>query len=462
MRDELNVWMNGEWVGTWYSTRSGTPAFTYADSWMRSPAVRALSLSLPITASAEIRGDVVRNYFDNLLPDNDHIRRRLRSRFKAPSTDAFDLLSAIGRDCVGAVQLLPKDTSPDGWDRVDSEPLSDDEVERILASVTSDTPLGQRVDGEDTDFRISIAGAQEKTALLHFGGEWRRPHGATPTTHILKLPLGLIGGRLLDMSLSVENEWLCAQIVREMGIPTAETDMATFGKTRVLVVRRFDRRWQGLAKPGGETQPRFSPKAGQWIARLPQEDFCQATGTPPDRKYEKDGGPSMKTCLDLLAAGSNPDVDRSRFIRAQLAFWLLAAIDGHAKNYSIHLLRGGGYTMTPLYDILSAWPVMGDAPNRISRYKATLAMAVRSKNAHYRLREIMPEHWHGLATRTGIDGLWAEMVDMVASISDVFDRVQAMLPERFPEPVWNAVKRGTLEHARQFLDGAEKASIASP
>jgi serine/threonine-protein kinase HipA len=459
MRDELNVWMNGEWVGTWYSTRSGNPTFTYAPSWLQSPAVRALSLSLPITAGREIRGPVVSHYFDNLLPDNEQIRRRLRSRFKARSIDAFDLLTAIGRDCVGAVQLLPKNATPDGWDRVDSEPLSEDAVERILAGVTSDSPLGSSADFHDGDLRISIAGAQEKTALLHFGGRWHRPHGATPTTHILKLPLGQIGGRLLDMSLSVENEWLCAQLVREFGLPTADTSMATFGKTKVLVVKRFDRRWQGLNATGDEQKGRFKPAPGMWIARLPQEDFCQATGTPPDNKYEKDGGPSMRTCLDLLAGSSQAALDRSRFIRTQLAFWLLAAIDGHAKNFSIHHLRGGGYAMTPLYDILCAWPVMGDAPNKISRYKATLAMAVRSKNAHYRLREIRPEHWHGLAMRSGLDGLWPQMIEMVENTGAVFDRVQAMLPERFPEPLWNAVKRGTLDHAHQFLDGAANVSL---
>lgn len=452
MRDGLNVWMNGELVGIWYSTRSGNPAFTYHESWLRSPAARALSLSLPITAAREIRGPVVENYFDNLLPDNDQIRKRLRSRFKARSTEAFDLLSAIGRDCVGAVQLLPPGIGPEGWNRVDSEALSDNEVERILNGVTSDTPLG-RDTGDDTDFRISIAGAQEKTALLRFGGVWQRPHGATPTTHILKLPLGLIGGRMLDMTESVENEWLCAQLVRELGLPTAETDIATFGGKKVLVVKRFDRRWQGTASPGAEEQAGFTPDRKTWIARLPQEDFCQATGTPPDSKYEKDGGPSMRTCLELLAGSEQSELDRSRFIRTQLAFWLIAGIDGHAKNYSIFHRRGGGYAMTPLYDILSAWPVMGEAHNKISKYKATLAMAVRSKNAHYKLREIRTEHWQGLAMKSGVPSMWQQMVDMVQGLDAALERVQLLLPRDFPSRLWEAVSKGTREHAGKFLAG---------
>ena len=103
----LNVWMNGELVGEWTTSRTGTPILRYAESWTRSSHARALSLSLPITSDREIRGNVVDHYFDNLLPDNPDIRRRIRDRYRLKSTDAFDLLEEIGRDCVGAVQLLP-------------------------------------------------------------------------------------------------------------------------------------------------------------------------------------------------------------------------------------------------------------------------------------------------------------------------------------------------------------------
>ena len=118
----LNIWMNGVLVGAWATTRTGTPSFRYEQAWLTSAASRALSLSLPITSTLEIRGEVVNNYFDNLLPDSVAIRRRLSRRFKAKSTEAFDLLTAIGRDCVGAVQLLPENMEPHGWDRVDAQP----------------------------------------------------------------------------------------------------------------------------------------------------------------------------------------------------------------------------------------------------------------------------------------------------------------------------------------------------
>jgi len=131
----LAVWMNGERVGEWTTLRTGTPVFRYDASWVESPSARALSLSVPITADREVRGEAVDYYFDNLLPDSSEIRRRIRTRFQTRSTDPFDLLSAIGRDCVGAVQLLPPDQTPAGWNRIAAEPLTDAGVEAKLREV---------------------------------------------------------------------------------------------------------------------------------------------------------------------------------------------------------------------------------------------------------------------------------------------------------------------------------------
>ena len=165
----LHAWMNGELVGTWTIDRA-THSFDYDTSWLRSPKVRSLSLSLPITASREVRGDAVANYFDNLLPDNDRIRERLSRRFKTKRADAFSLLEAIGRDCVGAVQLLPEEAIPTGWNRVDCEPLDEGQIADILRAVPSDVGPGSLRQPDDDLFRISIAGAQEKTAFTQQTG----------------------------------------------------------------------------------------------------------------------------------------------------------------------------------------------------------------------------------------------------------------------------------------------------
>jgi serine/threonine-protein kinase HipA len=321
--------------------------------------------------------------------------------------------------------------------------------------VTSDAPLGQR---DEDDLRLSIAGAQEKTALLRIGRRWHRPHGATPTTHILKLPLGLVGNMRADMSSSVENEWLCSRLLRALGLSVADTGIAHFGSTKVLVVTRFDRRWVGIDE-GAQDKARFRPPAGAWIARLPQEDFCQALGVAPDRKYQGDGGPSMTDCLAVLANGERPEDDRSHFVLAQFAFWLLAATDGHAKNFSIQHRRGGRFGLTPLYDVLSAWPIIGDGANRIPYQRAKLAMGVKATNMHDRLKDIQPRHWQRLAT-TAAPGVWPRMLAMAGRLDEALDAVERELPEGFPVQVWESVRSGTRRHAALFLSAATAKSAA--
>jgi serine/threonine-protein kinase HipA len=432
---DLAVWMNGQRVGVWFWSRTGTPGFRYDASWTQSPQARALSVSLPIPAAGgDVMGAKVEHYFDNLLPDSPRIRDRLRRRFAAPSTRAADLLAAIGRDCVGAVQLLPDGAQPPAHDRIDSQPLTQTQIEGLLGDVTDD---GIGADSLLADFRVSIAGAQEKTALLRIGNKWHLPQGATPTTHIFKLPLGLVGNVRADMTQSVENEWLSHTLLRALGFEVAGTEMGQFGRQNVLIVERFDRRWMD---------------GKRWIARLPQEDFCQATGTPGDLKYESDGGPGIRACLALLAGSNQAKADSLNFVLAQLAFWLLAAIDGHAKNFSIFLERGGGYRMTPLYDVLSAWPIVGNGPNQISPRRAKLAMALRSKNTHYNLHEIRTRHWQALALQSGVPDAFDRMVGLVLQVPDALERVEDQLPGGFPRPVFSAIRRGMLAQAGKFVD----------
>jgi serine/threonine-protein kinase HipA len=446
----LNVWMNGELVGEWAVVRSGTSVLRYAESWVESPRARALSLSLPLTADREVRGPAVDHYFDNLLPDNADIRRRIRERFNLRTMQAFDLLEAIGRDCVGAVQLLPLSREPVGWNHINVQPLSETGVEKLLRSVTAPPPLGARDDASDESFRISIAGAQEKTALLSMAGAWFRPLGATPTTHILKLPLGIIGNFRGDFSESVENEWLCARLLREFGIPVADTQIATFGSQKALVVTRFDRRWIGVASDA-VGQKGFVPPKEVWIARLPQEDFCQATGRPPTQRYESDRGPGIDEILGILANSEQPDRDRTNFVLAQFAFSLFAATDGHGKNFSIHHHVGGKFELTPLYDVLSAWPIIGKGAHRLQIQDAKLAMALPGRTRHYRIKDIQARHWHALAQRTGITGLWAGMLNFVESAEDVIRRVERDLPNNFPERVFGKITNGLRRQAQNFL-----------
>lgn len=435
---DLDVWMNGQRVGLWFWSRTGMPGFRYDPGWQLSPNARPLSISLPIPAGGgDVMGAKVEHYFDNLLPDSSRIRERLRRRFKTPSTQTADLLAAIGRDCVGALQLMPQGMTPPRHDRIDSTPLTDTQVETLLGEVTQD---GTNESALCADFRISIAGAQEKTALLRVGQRWHLPEAATPTTHIFKLPLGLVGNVQADMSDSVENEWLCAALLGALGFDVAPCEMGLFGRRKVLIVERFDRRWVD---------------GGSWIARLPQEDFCQATGTPGDLKYESDGGPGIRAGLGLLSSGSKADADKLVFIKTQLAFWLIAATDGHAKNFSIFLERGGGFHMTPLYDVLSIWPIIGNGASLVSPRRAKLAMALRSKNTHCHLHEIHTRHWEELARQSGVPGAFEQMVGLVLQIPEALERVAAQLPHGFPQQVFAPIRDGMLAQADRFVESLE-------
>lgn len=441
--------MNGEHVGMWAITRAGVSVFQYDERWRESPRGRPLSLSLPfVPGNVAHRGATVAAWFENLLPDSPVIRDRLRRRFHTPSTAAFDLLAAIGRDCVGAVQLVPEGEDAGDVRRIDAEPLDEAQVARLLRGVTATPPLGIAEEADD-EFRISIAGAQEKTALLRLRGRWYRPRGATPTTHMLKLPLGMVGNLRADLRDSVENEWACMCFLAALGLPAARVEMATFaddvGEERVLVVERFDRT---PVDADGE------PTAGRpsWILRLPQEDFCQATGTPAEQKYEAEGGPGIARCLEVLAGGERPQADALTFAQAQLAFWLLAAPDGHAKNFSI-FLRRRGYVLTPLYDVLSAWPIVGPGPNEWPIQKVKLAMALRGKSPHRALDRIAMRHWRGLASQTGVPDAFVGLLALVERADSALAEVERQLPVDFPPRVWDRIAAGVRSQRTRFLNG---------
>lgn len=438
-KSALALWANGQHVGIWSIPARGEMELQYDPAWIASPQGRALSLSLPMPlhGNVALRGPVVAHYFENLLPDSEPIRQRLATRFKTQSTSAFDLLTAIGRDCVGALQLLPVGVEPTGFDTIEGEPMTEADIEQfILTAAGSGAVLGQAADNDD--FRISIAGAHEKTALLFHEDRWMRPLGATPTTHILKLPLGMVGlGGLVDMTTSVENEWLCSKIVAAFGLPVAETHIERFGDKQVLVVKRFDRR--------------MHPKEG-WLLRLPQEDFCQAKGLPPTLKYDADGGPGVLDVVQILQQSVTAKQDLETFFSAQVIFWALGATDGHAKNFSLHIEPRGRYRLAPLYDILSIWPHEGPKPHQINGHKAKLAMGIPSKSKHFKLLEIQRRHFHAFGKRLGLgvdaDALISSLIERTPA---VVEEVRKALPAGFPESVSEPILTGLLTSLHEKL-----------
>ena len=431
----LNIWMNGIPVGYWDIVRQGE-RLGYFDQWLADDQARPLSLSLPfLPGNVPYQGQIVADYFDNLLPDNDAIRRRLAQRHQTGGIDAFQLLAKLGRDCVGAIQLLPEDETPSDVYEIRGDELNTAGIAQRLRNITSTLAMGQH--DHDEDLRLSIAGAQEKSALLRHKGQWLLPHGSTPTTHIFKLPLGLVGHMQADMRTSVENEWLSSKIVNAYEIPIAQCEIEHFEDQKTLIVERFDR------TPSSD---------GSWIIRLPQEDMCQATGTSPLRKYQSEGGPGIAEIMELLLGSDHAEQDRRNFFKTQIIFWVLAATDGHGKNFSIAHQQRGRYHASPIYDVLSAHPVIGQGKNQISPQKAKLAMAVRGSTNYYLIEKIHRRHWIAQAQQVGLGAEAAEQLieEVIASTEAVIDKVSKLLPANFPMDLAEAIFSGMKKHSAKL------------
>lgn len=423
----LDVYMNEYYVGIFTKKSSGAHSFQYTEDWVNQPGSRPISLSMPLQLQ-EYQGDCVYNFFDNLLPDNTEIRNRIVSRYNANSNQPFDLLAAIGADTVGALRLLPSGSTPADIKKIEYQKLNDIELEKILLGYKSNTPLGMLK--EYTDFRISIAGAQEKTALLLKDNHWCVPHNNTPTTHIIKLPIGVIESHsyTMDLSNSVENEYLCTLIAKEFDLPVPHCSIIKTKNVKALAVERFDRKYS-------------SDKS--WIIRLPQEDFCQILNIPSALKYENEGGPGIIDIMKYLLGSSNADQDRFHFMKAQVLFWLLAATDGHAKNFSVFINQEGRFHLTPLYDIMSIYPNFRG--RGLNPRDAKLAMGLKaSRGKKYAIEQIFPRHFYQTAEAVGFDpSLMSDILRyFYQEMDDVIQRVKQQLPEDFPSEISNTILDG--------------------
>jgi serine/threonine-protein kinase HipA len=417
-RRELDVYVGSSKVGQYSSAPNGATAFRYDPDWLASERAFPISLSMPLSDRIW-SGEDAASYFDGLLPDDRKVREKIAAREQAASAGIFDLLATIGRDCVGALRFVAAGQDPGEPTKMEYRPVSDAEIANRIASLATN-PLGIQT---GDDFRISIAGVQEKTAFLQVDNRWQLPIGPTPTSHIFK-PAMQEGPNGADFSDTPWNEWLCLTLCSALGLETANAEVNMFDGKPVIVLERFDRTWQEGV-----------------LYRLPQEDICQALGVPPTRKYQSDGGPGIIDVLEFLNGAIAPHKDRLAFMRAQIVFWLLAAIDGHAKNFSI-FITPGGYRLTPLYDVMSAAPYP-----QLPVQTIKLAMALGEKN-HYRLQQLQFRHFYQTGQKAGVskldmDDIFSNLVArMENALSEVADlAVDAGVPNVTSEPILDGVMK---------------------
>lgn len=323
MVDSLQIWLYGMRVAVVEQNRQRLRLEYTAEARAEyEGGTPLLSLSLPV--SAEVFGNgVVRPFLDGLLPEGDPLLA-VAAELGLRSNDTFGLIRALGRDCAGAIVIQPSDSPPPAAaTTTTAEPLDEDELIRLVSNLRT-TPLGanERV-------RISLGGAQEKLVLTKMpDGRWGRPVDGTPSTHILK-------PEIRGYPYSVENEAFCMRVAKHLGIPVADVTTIRAGDRPLIVVSRYDR----IVDEHGR------------VERIHQEDFCQATGLPPARKYEEDGGPKFRAIATVLG-GVAPDS-----LPTLLSYVVMQVLvgngDAHAKNYSLLHSRDGSLGLAPLYDVMS-------------------------------------------------------------------------------------------------------------
>ena len=386
----LEVYIADVLAGIVTQRPGGNFRFEYDAAYAADPASIPLSQSMPLTQRTHGTRSIA-NWMWGLLPDNEVTLNRWAQRYKVSARNPFALLTAMGEDCPGAVQLAPPGFDLAGRGKV--QWISAADLDKRIRALLEDPGAG-RLSSDPGQF--SLAGAQSKTALYRAGEKWGVPSGRTPTTHILKPE----GPRFAGLAA---NEHFCLELARMAGIPAARSEVRIFDGNPTIIVERFDR---------------YRDKRDGLIKRIHQEDCCQALGVHPNRKYQSEGGPGIPEIMDLLRFTKAPDIDRDRFMRAQAFNSLIGGTDAHAKNYSILYEPGGGFRLMPLYDLISFLPY------HQSRAQLTLAMTIASRRA---IDEIRLNHWERAAGRCRYPGerAVAHVRDLTAKLPDLAAAVRA-------------------------------------
>ncbi|QOG21741.1 type II toxin-antitoxin system HipA family toxin [Bradyrhizobium sp. SEMIA] len=391
---ELIALLDGNEVGRVRSDARGRLTFVYDNAWRNAEGAYPLSLSMPLAAE-EHGPAAIQAFLWGLLPDNEQVLERWAKKFQVSARNVFALISNVGEDCAGAVQFVTPDrlealiTGRD--DKI--EWLDEPEIANRLQTLREDH-AAWRLPRDMGQF--SLAGAQPKTALVLKDSKWGIPSGRIPTTHILKPPTGHFDGH-------AENEHICLQLARELGLPAAETKVMRFEKEIAIVVERYDRQ-----------------VSGNDIIRVHQEDICQAMGILPTKRYQNEGGPTSADVIELLRTYSTDrDADLETFVSALGFNWLIGGSDAHAKNYSLLLASGPHVRLAPLYDIASILPY-----DHVDARKVKLAMKV---GGEYKLDQIGLRQWQKFSreTRADADVVTATLISMAGQIPDLVNDIRA-------------------------------------
>ena len=355
---KLDVYLNQTLTGRLSIDIYGDIEFVYDPDYINNKKNRPLSQSLPLQEQP-YNTRQCRPFFNGILPEA-HIRVAIARHLGISEKNDFALLAAIGGECAGAVSLLPARSIPEDL-KPDYKIINDDAVLNILHTMVQKPMLA----GED-GIRLSLAGAQDKLAIALIDGHIAIPMGGAPSTHILK-PINR------NFPSLIENECFCLKLAKKVGLNAAEASMHDAEGTPYLLVKRYDR-----------------IEENNRIQRLHQEDFCQAMGIASEIKYQREGGPSLADCFQLIKQVSHlPVIDIKELLQGILFNLIIGNNDAHGKNFS--LLYQQQTRLAPFYDMISTvyYPSLANK----------MAMKIGSK---YDFESLFPRHIEQMAKESNL------------------------------------------------------------
>jgi serine/threonine-protein kinase HipA len=416
----LDVYLHDERAGLLERVDGAGLRFTYDPGW-RADVQTPISLSLPLREEP-YQDSECRPFFKGLLPEGEFLRSIART-FHISAENPFTVLQEIGGECAGAVSLV----APGGAPPFSSAPDPEWLTEAQLASLLAELPARPLLAGPDDDegVRLSLAGTRDKLPVLLVDDRVGITRGRPPSTHIVKVPPAEIDG-------FVANEAYCMALAREVGLTVATATPIRAGELEALLVERYDR-----------------VRSGTRVRRIHQEDLCQASGRPPEMKYESEGGPGVAECARLISEhGAGPGASLLRFLDALLFNLLIGNADAHSKNYSLLLEGSGAPRLAPLYDLLSTRAYgrrfgrkmgmkygseyrperirgrhldrlgddLGIAPRRVRRH--AIEIGERAVQVREAARESLPPSWRDEPIIATIDEIVAEFADVLRRAAD--------------------------------------------
>ncbi|MDF7640206.1 type II toxin-antitoxin system HipA family toxin [Bifidobacterium sp. ESL0784] len=365
---ELRVYLEGRPIGLLREDKNGKHSFLYDNN-----AEGQLSLSMPPQLEPWT-GKPIEAYIDGVLPDDRTMRQRIGRLYDVSANNPFALLTAIGLDCAGGAQFV----SPDNLDLLEEpetlRPIAKGKIGKRLTNLASNVPTTWQGPNE----HWSLNGAQGKIALRQNNGEWFEALGAAATTHILKPGVSQLHEQAF-------NEYICMKTLEKLDISVSQSAFQSFNGTPAIVSTRWDRREKQDAH--GQTH----------IARIHQEDICQAMSYMTRQKYQSDGGPNANSIIAFLRTNALAETDIIQFTTGLMLNFLIGGTDAHAKNYAILEPVGEAPRLAPFYDIASifAYDARGDRKG-----ERKMAMSI---GGEYHYERIELKHWLKLCQDTKLD-----------------------------------------------------------